>query len=171
VRYYLVAVAVTVLVNLYFGLEVPDFAGNGASARQVEIREIVLAFVLTKLDFVLSAVVFPFVLVVFTLFRRSGLTVAEVSVFVFYVLGHVALLGLVLSPFRGAFPGLVMGTKLGLHLVWMAWGAKRFFQVSWLEATLKSIVGLVLYVALVTGVVFIAVLPRIESLLRGAASG
>ena len=171
VRYYLVAIAVTVLVNVFFGLEVPDFGVTGASARQIEIREIVQAFVLTKLDFVLMAVVLPFVLVVYGLYRRSGLNLAEVSVFVFYVLGHVALLGLLLSPFRGAFPGLVMGLKLGLHLAWMTWGAKRFFEVSWGEAAIKSFVGLILYVALVTCVVFVAVLPRIQLLLRGHPTG
>lgn len=172
IRYFLVAITLTILFNIFVGFDtssVPNQLSVSLTEVQQQVQLEVGKFVARHLD----AVVFlalPFLIAVAKLlYRKSGYTFAEVSVFVLYLIGHAFLIGLLFTPLKSAYPIPMALGKFLFLLVFFTWAGADFFRVSKLEAALKGVIISILFYLLMGLAVMVVMLPRVLFLIRSSA--
>lgn len=165
-KYFLVTIALALLANLLTGFDPLELTGPAGPERAREVQRIVAQFGLRHLDLAVLLALPFFVAAIRLLFRRSGHTYAEVAAFTLFMLGHVLLLGLVLSPLRFYAPALAVQMKLLLQLCFFTWASVRFFGVSWTSSLVRNLVLLFVYLVLVAFSITALVLPRVLPLIR-----
>ncbi len=169
-RYFLVIVAASILVNLATGFDPTAITANDAlTARQVRVQALVAEFAVRHLDLAMLFVLPVFVWVVKLLFRGSRFTYAEVGVLVLYVLGHAFLLGLLLVPFKWLAPVVAIAGKILLQVGLFTWAASKFFEVGTWISVAKSVLAAVVSMILVGLSVVILSVPGIVAVLQEAA--
>ena len=137
-RYLLVVVAASILINLLTGFDPSTIApGDSLTAKQAQVQAVVANFAIRHLDLAMLLAVPVFVLVVRLLFRASSrFTYAEVGVLVLYVLGHTLLLALLLAPLRWLAPVVAVAGKVLLQVGLFSWATSVFFDMRvWVSVT------------------------------------
>lgn len=168
-RYLLVIVAASILVNLLTGFDPATVTTSGSlTAKQAEVQAIVGDFAIRHLDLAMLLAVPVFIWVVRLLFRTSScFTYAEVGVLVLYVLGHTLLLGLLLTPFRWLAPAGAAAGKVLLQIGLFSWATRVFFGARIWVSVVKSVIAVAVYMILVGFSVVILCLPRIVAVIQG----
>lgn len=169
-RYCLTIVALVLLGYALFGVDVAQIAehvSGPATGATREVQHTITSFVAQHLNLVIFAALPVFALIVRWLFYASGYNYAEVGAFVLYVMGHVLLLALLLTPLRGVAAGPYLALRILLQLGLFTWAALVFFEPPLLAGILKSLLATGLYFLVVAGVVMVILLPRILHLVRG----
>ncbi len=169
IRYFLIAITLTILLNLFIGLDastLPSQLSVSLTELQQQVQQEVGDFVFRHLDAVVILAL-PFLIgLVRLLYRKSGFTYAEVSVFVLYLIGHAFLIGLLFTPLKPAYPLPMALGKLLFLLFFFTWAGANFFRVSKIEAAIKGGIITVFFFLLVALAVLAMVLPRIASIMR-----
>ncbi len=165
-RYFLVIVAASILINLLTGFDPAAItATESLTQKQAAVTALVGAFAVRHLDLAMLLAVPVFVLVVKLLFGGSRFNYAEVGVLVLYVLGHSFLLGLLLTPFRWLAPAVAIAGRVLLQASLLAWAASVFFEAKVWVSVAKSIVAVAVLMLLISLSVIILALPRIIAVL------
>lgn len=165
-KYFLVSVTLMILANLLSGFDPMKVAGDGGSEQARAIQQAVASFALKHLDLAILIALPFFVAAVRLVFRGSGHTYAEVSVFVLFLLGHVSLLGLVFSPLRAVSPVLGLAPKLVLQVALLSWASVHFFRVSVLSSVLRNLLLLGVYFFLMVMSILVLSLPGILAVVQ-----
>ncbi len=168
-RYLLVVVAASILINLMTGFDPRSITPiDSLTAKQAKVQAIVADFALRHLDLAMLLAVPVFVLVVRLLFRAwSRFTYAEVGVLVLYVLGHTLLLGLLLAPLKWLAPAIAVAGKVLLQVGLFSWAAGEFFGITMRASVVRSVVAVAVYMLLVGLSMVILCLPRIIAAIQG----
>ena len=158
-RYCVAVIALLLVIAAAGGIDIEqsirDVSGEETPESMKALSLQLAAFVLRNLNYILFAVLPIYALIVRILFRRSPYNYAEVSAFVLFVMGHLILLGLLLTPLRTVAPDAFMATKILFHFLFFSWAAIRFFEVHPVVGILKSAIATMLYF-LVVAIVIVA---------------
>ncbi len=165
-RYFLVVIAASILVNLLTGFDPSTITANDSlTPRQAQVQALVATFAVRHLDLAMLLAVPVFVQVVRLLFRGSRFTYAEVGVLVLYVLGHAYLFGLLLTPFKWLAPAVAIAGKFLLQVGLFSWATSVFFEAKLWVSLARSVLAIALLLLLITVSVLILVLPGLVAVI------
>ncbi len=148
-KYCLAMIAAYLLLGAVLGVD-PSKTINagvvGADGNPVAWAEEAQAFVRRNLNNVLFLALPLFAGILRLLYRRSGYNYAETYSFVLFVVGHIFLVGLLLTPFAVWMPGPTLLVRLLFHLVFFVWAARVFYDQKTFGGTARASCAHVLYV-------------------------
>ncbi len=165
-RYFLVVIAASILINLLSGFDPAALTANDSlTHRQAQVQALVGAFAVRHLDLAMLLAVPVFVQVVRLLFRGSRFTYAEVGVLVLYVLGQAFLFGLLLTPFKWLTLAVAIGGKVLLQVGLFSWATRVFFEANVWVCVAKSVLAIAVLYLLISLSVLILVLPGLVAII------
>jgi hypothetical protein len=147
-KYCLAMIAAYLLLGAILGVD-PSKTINagvvGPDGEQLSWAEDAQAFVRRNLNNVLFLALPLFAGVLRLLYRRSGFNYAETYSFVLFVVGHIFLVGLVLTPFAIWLPVPTLVARMLFHLLFFVWAARVFYDQRSVGGTLRAMLAHVLY--------------------------
>lgn len=147
-KYCLAMIAAYLLLGALLGVD-PSKTINagvvGADGNPVAWAEDAQAFVRGNLNNVLFLALPLFAGILRLLYRRSGYNYAETYSFVLFVVGHIFLAGLLLTPLAIWMPATAIAIRLLFHLAFFVWAARVFYDQRTLVGTLRASLAHLLY--------------------------
>jgi hypothetical protein len=168
IKYCVTAIALMLIVMTLIGFEhmIPSFRPPELSERMVEVQQYAFTFVSKHLNLVIFLALPVYALVVRLLFHKAGYNLAEVHTLIFYVTGHLFLIGTVLMALAFVSPALRIAARLIIHLAYFSWAAIVFFRSKVFTGILKSVVATVVYLFVAGVIAMLISLPKVISIVR-----
>lgn len=173
IKYCLTAIALMLIVITLIGFEhmVPTIKVSAEmSERMVEAQQYAATFVSKHLNLVIFLALPVYAVIVRFLFRKSGYNLAEVHTLVFYLSGHLFLIGTILMALAFVSPALRIAVRLGIHVAYFSWAAIVFFRTKVFTGILKSILATIIYLFIVGVIAMLLSLPKLMSIVRAGDS-
>ncbi len=171
-RYCLIVVAAMLLLYTAFDFDPVNIQATTSSPdvevqqRTEEIRIEIVRIVNARMNLVIFLALPLFGGIIRGLFRRSERNYAECMAFVFFVMGHVYLLGMPLGPLREVAPQSSVIVRGLLQVTYLSWAAIPFFDVSRWKAIWRMATASFAYMLVVAIIVAVLALPRVLKLLE-----